>query len=109
MRRAVMPARKHALTQVLAAAGLTAATLASGIVGGSPQVKRLPALAPVAATSVTVRPDPTYLDKPFEGWGTSLAWFANATGNYPPEVRNRLADLVFGEDGLNLNIARYNI
>jgi len=58
---------------------------------------------------VTVRPDPTYQGDPFEGWGTSLVWFANATGDYPDEIREQLAEMVFGEDGLNLNIARYNI
>jgi O-glycosyl hydrolase len=108
MRRAVVPARKHALTQVMAAAGLTAVAVAFGTVT-APPVTRLPAVAPIASQSVTVRPDPAYIDRPFEGWGTSLVWFANATGDYPPEIRNKLADLVFGEDGLNLNIARYNI
>src|SRR3712207_8327498 len=53
-------------------------------------------------------PYPT-LFRSFEGWGTSLVWFANATGDYPDEVKEELADLVFGDDGLNLNIARYNI
>src|SRR3954471_21319755 len=62
-----------------------------------------------AVESVTVRPDPTYQQEPFQGWGTSLVWFANATGGYPDEVRNRLADLLFGPDGLNLTLARYNI
>ncbi|MGK3204533.1 RICIN domain-containing protein [Amycolatopsis sp. MEPSY49] len=62
-----------------------------------------------AATAVTVRPDPAYRQQPFEGWGSSLAWMAEATGGYPDSVRNRLADLVFGPDGLNLNIARFNI
>ncbi len=62
-----------------------------------------------AAASVTVRPDPSYQQPPFEGWGTSLVWFANATGGYPDALRNRLAALLFGEDGLRLNIARYNI
>lgn len=62
-----------------------------------------------AATAVTVRPDPTYRQQLFEGWGSSLAWMAEATGGYPDSVRNRLADLVFGPDGLNLNIARFNI
>ncbi|MEV4149202.1 RICIN domain-containing protein [Amycolatopsis sp. NPDC049691] len=62
-----------------------------------------------AAAAVTVRPDPTYRQQPFEGWGSSLAWMAEATGGYPDSVRNRLADLVFGPDGLNLNIARFNI
>ncbi|WP_426998288.1 family 43 glycosylhydrolase [Pseudarthrobacter sp. N5] len=34
---------------------------------------------------------------------------ANATGQYPEAIRNDLIDKVFGVDGLNLNIARYNI
>ncbi len=46
---------------------------------------------------------------PFEGWGTALAWFANVTGGYPDPVRNQLADLLYGPQGLNWNIARYNI
>lgn len=59
--------------------------------------------------AVVVRPDPSYQGQEFEGWGTSLVWFANATGGYPDEIRNKLADMVFGPEGLNLNIARYNI
>ncbi|WP_329056022.1 RICIN domain-containing protein [Amycolatopsis sp. NBC_01488] len=62
-----------------------------------------------AATAVTVKLDPTYRQQPFEGWGSSLAWMAEATGGYPDPVRTKLADLVFGADGLNLNIARFNI
>ncbi|MDT0573990.1 glycoside hydrolase [Streptomyces sp. DSM 3412] len=62
-----------------------------------------------AAASVTVSPDPSYKGQSFEGWGTSLVWFANATGDYPPAIREKLAKLLFGEAGLNLNIARYNI
>jgi O-glycosyl hydrolase len=65
--------------------------------------------APSAAASVTVRPDPSYKEQSFEGWGTSLVWFANATGDYPAPIREKLAKLLFGDDGLNLNIARYNI
>ncbi|MFG2364049.1 RICIN domain-containing protein [Streptomyces mirabilis] len=65
--------------------------------------------APAAAASVTVRPDPSYKEQSFEGWGTSLVWFANATGDYPAPIREKLAKLLFGDDGLNLNIARYNI
>ncbi|MGI5160991.1 glycoside hydrolase [Microbispora sp. CA-102843] len=65
--------------------------------------------ATAALQAVTVRPDPSYQGQPFEGWGTSLVWFANVTGGYPDEVRQKLADMLFGEDGLNLNIARYNI
>ncbi|MEU0172127.1 glycoside hydrolase [Streptomyces massasporeus] len=65
--------------------------------------------ARAAAAGVTVRPDPSYSGDTFEGWGTSLVWFANATGDYPPAVREKLYKLLFGDDGLNLNIARYNI
>ncbi|GAA3787189.1 glycoside hydrolase [Streptomyces phyllanthi] len=60
-------------------------------------------------SAVTVRIDPSYRQQRFEGWGTSLVWFANATGGYPDPIRRRLADMLFGEDGLGLNIARYNI
>lgn len=62
-----------------------------------------------APSAVTVRIDPSYRQQEFEGWGTSLVWFANATGGYPEPIRRRLVDLLFGEDGLRLNIARYNI
>ncbi|MFI7342988.1 RICIN domain-containing protein [Streptomyces sp. NPDC050085] len=66
-------------------------------------------LVQAATSTVTVTPDPSYLHEEFEGWGTSLVWFANATGHYPDEIREKIADLVFGRDGLRLNIARYNI
>ncbi|MFS8097578.1 RICIN domain-containing protein [Lentzea alba] len=64
---------------------------------------------PLPQHGVTVRVDPSYQQPEFEGWGTSLVWFANVTGGYPEPVRRRLVDLLFGEDGLRLNIARYNI
>ncbi|GIF25684.1 hypothetical protein Ate02nite_84140 [Paractinoplanes tereljensis] len=62
-----------------------------------------------AGKDVSVHIDPSYQQPAFEGWGTSLVWFANATGGYPEPIRQKLVDLVFGADGLNLNIARYNI
>ncbi|UZX01303.1 hypothetical protein F8G81_00715 [Arthrobacter sp. CDRTa11] len=92
--------------------GATTAVMAAGLLAGPAMA--VPALAPavtepVPAGAVTVKPDPSYQGDPFEGWGTSLVWFANATGDYPDEVRERLAEMVFGDEGLNLNIARYNI
>lgn len=63
----------------------------------------------------------------FDGWGTSLAWFANAFGDLgerkyseDPELdrrarasgaalRQSIFDAVFGVDGLSLNMARFNI
>jgi hypothetical protein len=90
------------------AAGVTAAVFAAGLSAG-PALAAPATQEPVPAGAVTVRPDPSYQGDAFEGWGTSLVWFANATGGYPDEIRNKLADMVFGDDGLNLNIARYNI
>jgi hypothetical protein len=62
--------------------------------------------APVA---VAVSADWTRPRTAFRGWGTSLAWFASTTGDWPGPIRERLADLLYGRDGLGLTIARYNI
>ncbi len=63
----------------------------------------------INSTPITIKIDPSYQHPAFEGWGTSLVWFANATGGYPEEIRQKLVNMVFGTDGLRLNIARYNI
>jgi O-glycosyl hydrolase len=65
--------------------------------------------AAATGTTLTVTPQPWAASEAFEGWGTSLVWFANATGDYPEALREELYQLVFGEDGLDLNIARYNV
>ena len=57
----------------------------------------------------TVKLDPSYQHESFDGWGTALVWFANVTGGWPDDMKSELADALFGEDGLNFNIARYNI
>ena len=45
----------------------------------------------------------------FEGWGTSLCWWANRIG-YSDVLAQKAADLLFNaETGLGMNIARYNI
>ncbi|WP_221353770.1 glycoside hydrolase [Streptomyces beigongshangae] len=99
-------ARRTRSRRLLGAAGLTALATGAALVSAPPTT----AQAPAADTpSVTVRPDPSYEQEKFEGWGTSLVWFANATGDYPKEIREKLAKLLFGDDGLALNIARYNI
>ncbi|MFE7646094.1 RICIN domain-containing protein [Streptomyces phaeoluteigriseus] len=94
-------ARRTRTGRTLGAAGLTALATAGALLAVPAQAE--------AAASVTVQPDPSYQQEKFEGWGTSLVWFANATGDYPPEIREKLAQLLFGDDGLALNIARYNI
>ncbi len=100
-------ARRTRTRHLLGVVGITAlATSAALVSAPSPDAQ---AAAEAAASSVTVTPDPSYKQDKFEGWGTSLVWFANATGDYPPAVREKLAKLLFGDDGLALNIARYNI
>ena len=44
----------------------------------------------------------------FEGWGTSLCWWANRVG-YSEKLTQKSAELFFSKNGLNLNIMRYNI
>ncbi|WP_328468082.1 RICIN domain-containing protein [Actinoplanes sp. NBC_00393] len=84
------------------AAALTALALAAVPASAVPP-------ANTQTPGVTVTIDPSYQQPEFQGWGTSLVWMAEATGDYPDEIRKRLVDLVFGADGLNLNIARFNI
>lgn len=67
------------------------------------------AAAEVNSNVETIQLDPSYQHEPFDGWGTAFVWFANITGGWPDELRNQLADDLFGENGLNFNIARYNI
>lgn len=46
----------------------------------------------------------------FEGWGTSLAWWANAVGRMPRAQRNAVVRRIFGLDagGLGMTVARFN-
>jgi hypothetical protein len=87
----------------MAAASATAAAglvLAPGLAANAVETSARP---------VTITPNPASRGEAFEGWGTSLVWFANATGGYPDQIREELYQKVFGENGLNLNIARYNV
>src|SRR4051812_10566013 len=94
------------VTAAIAAAALTLGATPSAGTAQAATTRATAAAGTVVAAApqtVTVRPDPSYQGQQFEGWGTSLVWFANATGGYPKQVREKLADLVFGEQGLNLN------
>jgi O-glycosyl hydrolase len=101
--------RRTRTRRMLGVVGITALATTAALVTAPPLQAQDQASTAAAAASVTVRPDPSYQHEKFEGWGTSLVWFANATGDYPPEIREKLAQLLFGDDGLALNIARYNI
>lgn len=125
--RAASPTRRSRPTRPLALGLTTLVALAGALTGVGPAHAASPASTPLSVSpaapsagsstgvaastvpTVSIQPDPSYQQPAFEGWGTSLVWFANATGGYPDEIRNKLADLVFGKDGLALNIARYNI
>ncbi|MHA4813033.1 glycoside hydrolase [Streptomyces aculeolatus] len=93
----------------LYALGAAAALAATAFTAAEPGPAPADAAAPAAATALTVRPDPSYQQPAFEGWGTALAWFANVTGGWPDAQRNALADALYGADGLGFTIARYNI
>lgn len=63
-----------------------------------------------AAVSVSISPYDKYEinDGKFQGWGTSLCWWANRVG-YSDSLAQKTADAFYGDDGLRLNIARFNI
>ena len=86
---------------------LISVVLAAGIVCTGSGIAMLPA---AAATTVTVSPIDRYEINGgiFEGWGSSLCWWANRVG-YSDSLAQKCADAFYGEDGLRLNIARFNI
>lgn len=43
----------------------------------------------------------------FEGFGTSLCWWANI--KYSEKIKNEIIQLLFSETGLQMNIVRYNL
>ncbi len=102
-RRPPCAARRRMRTALATSLAVVAALLAEG--AASPGA----AAAAVRPAAVPVRLDPGYQQAPFEGWGTALSWFANVTGGWPDAQRNRLADALYGAEGLGLTIARYNI
>lgn len=63
-----------------------------------------------AADNVVISPFNAYEinDGVFQGWGTSLCWWANRVG-YSDSLSEQAAELFFGDSGLRMNIARYNI
>ena len=56
---------------------------------------------------IEIRAEQRAQGRAFEGWGTSLCWWANRLG-YSDVLAQKSADLFYGEDGLRLNIMRYN-
>lgn len=44
----------------------------------------------------------------FEGWGTSMGWWGNRIG-YSEKLSDKSAELFYSENGLGLDIVRYNV
>lgn len=79
------------------------------------------ALCGVVSISISAKAEQVYTVSPslrqqqIDGWGTSLIWWASQVGGYTQEgddgrqVREQIMEMIFGEQGLNYNIARYNV
>ena len=65
-----------------------------------------------APDSITVKLNPEeespFNDGVFEGWGTSMGWWGNRIG-YSDKLAQDSAELFYSEDGLGLDIVRYNV
>ena len=88
---------------------ITALTLlpaAGAITGSTPEAEA------AASSAVTVRLNPAeaspFNNGEFEGWGTSLCWWANRLG-YSDKLTQAAAEAFFSDEGLSLDIGRYNI
>ena len=86
---------------------ITALLLSAGMMGTL--LTAVPMQADAAQT-VSISPLSAYEinDGVFEGWGTSLCWWANRLG-YSDSLAQQAADAFYGENGLRMNIARFNI
>ena len=63
--------------------------------------------AQAAGYTVTVTPSQKY--QTIQGWGTSMAWWANIIGGWSNSQRTALADALYSPTaGIGLNVQRYN-
>ncbi len=64
---------------------------------------------PAAHADSTVTIDPGQQYQVIQGWGSSMAWWANWAGGLNDSQRNSLADALFDPNkGIGLNVLRYN-
>ncbi|HXJ23870.1 MAG TPA: glycoside hydrolase [Polyangia bacterium] len=63
-----------------------------------------------ASGTTLVKVNPAVRHQVFEGWGTSLCWWANHVGGWGETGRNAVVDAVVDPvNGLGYNVFRYNI
>ena len=61
------------------------------------------------AASQTVTISPTQQYQTIQGWGSSMAWWANIIGGWSTSQKTALADALFNPTtGIGLNVLRYN-
>jgi O-glycosyl hydrolase len=64
---------------------------------------------PLARAAYTVNVSPTQKYQTIQGWGTSLAWWANIIGGWSNSQRTALANALYSPTtGIGLNVLRYN-
>jgi len=80
--------------------------LAAGLLLGA--LLAIPAASPAAAASAQAEVSPAPAQT-IDNIGASGAWWVNDLANFAPAVQQRVADLLFGADGLALSAYRYNI
>lgn len=57
----------------------------------------------------TISPDPDQSHQKWQGWGISLAWWANIMGGWPDSQVEEIAEWITSPDELNMNVFRFNI
>ncbi len=68
-----------------------------------------PARPSAAQSSTTITISPANQYQTIQGWGTSMAWWANIIGGWSASQRTALADALYDPSkGIGLNVARYN-
>lgn len=73
--------------------------------GGGPR----PTVTAAPGTTL-IKVDPGVRHQTFEGWGTSLCWWANNVGGWSATARDAVVDAIVDPvNGLGYNVFRYNI
>jgi O-glycosyl hydrolase len=69
-----------------------------------------PSMITAASGTTLVKVDPGVHHQTFEGWGTSLSWWANHVGGWSASARNAVVEAIVDPvNGLGYNVFRYNI
>ena len=84
--------------------------MAAAVGSGGFVLPQMPAAAETADVNVKLQPNvySPFNETRFEGWGTALCWWANRIG-YSEKLTDDAARLFYSEEGLSLDIGRYNI